>query len=81
MNKKCLMKNVRFNVEISIYDDLFQAAGYQDDDEGHIQLVTDLMNAKFKRFEFDGVLFDSPPCEITLVDKSDRGQCEEWEEV
>lgn len=81
MSEKCLMKTLRFDVEVSIYNNLFEAAGYEDDYEGHVKLITDLMNARFNEYVFDNVLFESPPFEIINIDKSNFGESEVWEEV
>ena len=81
MSEKCLMKNLRFDVEISIYDGMFQAAGYEDNEEGHTKLIQDLLNVRFVSYIFDNLLFDSPPFEIDLVQINQFHQEGKWEEV
>jgi len=81
MSEKCLMKNLRFDVEISIYDGMFQAAGYEDNEDGHTKLIQDLLNARFENYIFDNVLFESPPLEINLVQINQFSQEVKWEEV
>lgn len=81
MSNKCIMKTLHFDLEVSIYQDMFQAAGYEDNDEGHIKLIEDLMKLKFKTFIFDGIFIDSPPFEIELIEKSVSFEDEKWEEV
>lgn len=81
MSEKCLMKNLRFDVEISIYDGIFQAAGYEDNEGGHTKLIQDLLNARFESYIFDNLRFESPPFEINLVQKNQSSDFEKWEEV
>ncbi len=81
-NKKCLMKNLRFDIEISIYGGLFQAAGYEDDEEGYTKLIHDLLTGRFESYCYDNTLMQSPPLEVNWVQKKQQSpDCEVWEEV
>jgi hypothetical protein len=80
MNERCLVKKLRFDVEVSLYHDMFLAAGYEDTDEGHLQLVNDLLRNEFKNYEFDSIHWESPPFELTWVSKSECVDSEVWEE-